>query len=397
MSNVQTEQQRLPAAGVTCPHCGETTVLSQEELRRVIARRVAKHGSAALASDSGGRQAVPSAVASPHGIRTRPTPRPTPPTPQASPAPQSSSTPRTAPATETPPTPQNGQLREDGIWKLDRLLGPTRLRGTGAAHWLRPGAGGRNPLHAGRFYARGAAFQLDQGARDLALIPSEHGIAYLVVDGLADGSGSRDELFQRADEIAQCHGGLPAYRIDPDTGAQREKPLLSFACSNSGRGHSQVVVHGLRGWLVERYPLKVVDVQTWCRALSANTLRPLPDRHITEKRRTPAPEPETAGVGIDEFRSWLLPLPDDWLRRAPPGTRREDGWLANAEIWAAFEKAFETWGLSLDGWNTTRLALQLRQFPPLGRTRMLGSGNAKRRGRYELAWRGDLGSLLLRP
>ena len=93
----------------------------------------------------------------------------------------------------------------------------------------------------------------------------------------------------------------------------------------------------------------------------------------------------------------VLPLPDDWLKRAPPGTRREDGWLANAEIWAEFERAFEAWGLPLDGWTTTKLALRLRGHPPLGKSRMLGSGNAKRRGRYGVAWRGDPGSLLLRP
>ena len=102
-------------------------------------------------------------------------------------------------------------------------------------------------------------------------------------------------------------------------------------------------------------------------------------------------------MAITEFRSWFLPLRDDWLKRAPPGTRREDGWLANAEIWAEFERAFEAWGGALDGWTPTKLALRLRGDPPLGKSRMLGSGNAKRRGRYGLAWRGDPGSLLLRP
>ena len=228
-------------------------------------------------------------------------------------------------------------------------------------------------------------------------LPGEHGLAFLFADGLAEDAGDRDELFRRASEIAQCHGGLPAYPLDPDTGAQREKPLLAFACSNSGRGRSEVVVHGLRGWLVERHPLKVVHVQTWYRALSANRLRPLRGRFITETVRSPAPAPETDCAALAEFRSWFLPLPDDWLRRAPHGTRREDGWLANAEIWAEFERAFEAWGLPLDGWTTTKLALRMRGDPPLGTTRMLGSGNAKRRGRYRLAWRGDPGSLLLRP
>ena len=134
--------------------------------------------------------------------------------------------------------------------------------------------GGRHPLHAGRLAARGAAFQLHRGARDLALgypgglwsheqpatrpgyppcgagcvlealrgLPSEHGLVFLFADGLAEGSGDRDELFRRASQIAQCHGGLPAYPLDPDTGAQREKPLLAFACSNSGRGRSEVLV-----------------------------------------------------------------------------------------------------------------------------------------------------------
>ena len=391
MSNVHTRQQPLPAGGVACPHCGDTTILSQEELRRVAAKYVAKHGTATLARVLGARPAVRSAVADSSGLPTPPASprtqatRPTPPAPQISPAPR------------TPPTPQNSQLREDGIWRLAPLLGPSRLRGTGAAHWLRRGNGGRNPLYAGRFAARGAAFQLQQGARDLALVPSEHGLAFLIVDGLAEGSGDRDELFRRAGEVAQCHGGLPAYPLDPDTGARREKPLLAFACSNSGRGRSEVVVHGLKGRLVERYPVRVVDVQTWYRALSANTLRPLRARFITETVRTPGPAPETDWVGLAEFRSWFLPLPDDWLRRVPPGTRREDGWLANAEIWAEFERAFEAWGLPLDGWTMTKLALRLRVSPPLGTTRMLGSGNAKRRGRYQLAWRGDPGSLLLRP
>ena len=391
MSNVQTRQQPLPAGGVACPHCGGTTILSQEELRRVAAKYVAKHGTATLARVLGARPAVRSAVADSSGLPTPPASprtqatRPTPPAPQISPAPR------------TPPTPQNSQLREDGIWRLDPLLGPSRLRGTGAAHWLRRGNGGRNPLYAGRFAARGAAFQLQQGARDLALVPSEHGLAFLIVDGLAEGSGDRDELFRRANEIAQCHGGLPAYPLDTDTGARREKPLLAFACSNAGRGCSEVVVHGLRGSLVERYPLRVVDVQTWYRALSANTLRPLRARFITETARTPGPETETDWVAITEFRSWFLPLRDDWLKRAPPGTRREDGWLANAEIWAEFERAFEAWGGALDGWTPTKLALSLRGSPPLGKSRMLGSGNAKRRGRYGLAWRGDPGSLLLRP
>ena len=156
-------------------------------------------------------------------------------------------------------------------------------------------------------------------------------------------------------------------------------------------------MHGLTGRLVERYPVWVVDVQTWYRALSANTLRPLRARFITETVRSPGPETETDWVAITEFRSWFLPLRADWLKRAPPGTRREDGWLANAEIWAEFERAFEVWGLPLDGWTMTKLALRLRVSPPLGTTRMLGSGNAKRRGRYQLAWRGDPGSLLLRP
>ena len=385
MSNVQTRQQPLPPAGVTCPHCGETAIPSQEDRRRVTARHVAKHGRAALVSVSNSRPVVRSAVVASSNRPRTPATRPTPPAPQTSPTPR------------TPAVPQNRQLRDDDIWKLDPLLGPRRLRGTGAAHWLRRGNGGRNPLYAGRFDARGAAFQLQQGARDLALVPSEHGLAFLIVDGLAEGSGDRDELFRRAGEVAQCHGGLPAYPLDPDTGARREKPLLAFACSNSGRGRSEVVVHGLRGRLVERYPVRVVDVQTWYRALSANTLRPLRARFITETARTPGPETETDWVAITEFRSWFLPLRDDWLKRAPPGTRREDGWLANAEIWAEFERAFEAWGGALDGWNSTKLALRLRGHPPLGKSRMLGSGNAKRRGRYGLAWRGDPGSLLLRP
>ena len=148
MSNVQTRQQPLPAGGVACPHCGDTTILSQEELRRVAAKYVAKHGTATLARVLGARPAVRSAVANSSGLPTPPASprtqatRPTPPAPQISPAPR------------TPPTPQNSQLREDGIWKLDRLLGPRRLRGTGAAHWLRSGIGGRNPLHAGRLAAR---------------------------------------------------------------------------------------------------------------------------------------------------------------------------------------------------------------------------------------------------
>ena len=393
MSNVQTRQQPLPAGGVACPHCGDTTILSQEELRRVTAKYVAKHGTATLARVLGARPAVRSAVANSSGLPTPPASprtqatRPTPPAPQISPAPR------------TPPTPQNSQLREDGIWKLDRLLGPRQLRGTGAAHWLRSGIGGRNPLHAGRLVARGAAFQLHRGARDLALVPSEHGLAFFFADGLAEGSGDRDELFRRAGEVAQCHGGLTAYPFDPDTDAQREKPLLAFACSNSGRGRPEVVVNGIRGWLVERYPLNVVDVQTWYRALSANRLRPLRGRFITEMVRSPAPAPapETVCAALAEFRSWFLPLPNDWQRRAPHGTRRENGWLANAEIWAVFERAFEAWGLPLDGWTMTKLALRMRASPPLGTTRMLGSGNAKRRGRYGLAWRGDPGSLLLRP
>ena len=152
------------------------------------------------------------------------------------------------------------------------------------------------------------------------------------MDGLAEGSGDRDQLFRRAGEVAQCHEGHRAYPIDPDTGARREKPLLAFACTNSGRGRSGVVVNGLRGWLVECYPLKVVDVETGYRAaLLANRLRPLRGRFITEKRRPPAPAPETDYAALAEFRSWFLPLPDDWLRRAPPGTPREDGWLANAK------------------------------------------------------------------
>ena len=121
------------------------------------------------------------------------------------------------------------------------------------------------------------------------------------MDGLAEGSGDRDQLFRRAGEVAQCHEGHRAYPIDPDTGARREKPLLAFACTNSGRGRSGVVVNGLRGWLVECYPLKVVDVETGYRAaLLANRLRPLRGRFITEKRRPPAPAPETDYAALAE-------------------------------------------------------------------------------------------------
>ena len=340
MSNLHTEHQSLPKGGVTCPYCGETTVLSREELQRVTARHVAKHGTAARTRVSGGRPVVRSAAASPNRLRTPPAPRP------ATPAPQTSPAPPTPPATETPPTPQHSQLREDGIWQLDPLLGPRRLRGTGAAHWLRLGMGGRNPLHAGRFDARGAAYQLHQGARDLALVPSEHGLAFFLVDGLAEGSGDRDELFRRADEVAQCHGALPAYERDPVTGARREKPLLAFACSNSGRGCSEVVVESLHGYWVERHPLKVVDVETWRRALPGRTLRPMRERYITEKLRSPTPAPETVAEALEEFRSWFLHLPDDWLRRAPPGTRREKsaGSLERRNLGGVREGPSRRWG-----------------------------------------------------
>ena len=403
MRNVHAKQQPLPAGGMTCPHCCETTIPSPEDLRRAVTKYVEKHGTAVLARALGSLPSVRSAVADSSGLRTPPASpstqatRRTPPAPQTPPEPQTSPARQTPPTHQTPPAPQNSQLREDGIWKLDPLLGPRRLRGTGVAHWLRLGMGGRHPLHAGRLAARGAAFHLHRGARDLALVPSEHGLAFFFADGLAEGAGDRDELFRRASEIAQCHGGLTAYPLDPDTGAQREKPLLAFSCSNSGRGRSEVLVNGLRGWLVERYPLKVVHVQTWYRALSSNRLRPLRGRFITETVRSPAPAPEMDYAALAEFRSWFLPLPDDWLRRAPRGSPREDGWLANAEIWAEFERAFEAWGLPLDRWTMTKLALRMRAFPPLGTTRMLGSGNAKRRGRYGLAWRGHPGSLLLRP
>ena len=404
MSSVDTSVPQLAIKRlVTCPHCGFGHSLNRKQWARQKAMYVAKYGRAALygaaapTSGSGGRPAVQKGAV-PNPNRTPP-PAPAPPateTPSAPPAPP------TPPATETPPTPQHSQLREDGIWQLDPLLGPRRLRGTGAAHWLRLGMGGRNPLHAGRFDARGAAYQLHQGARDLALVPSEHGLAFFVVEGLAEGSGDRDELFRRADEVAQCHGALPAYERDPVTGARREKPLLAFACSNSGRGRSEVVVESLHGYWVERHPLKVVDVETWRRALPGRTLRPMRERYITEKLRSPTPAPETVAEALEEFRSWFLHLPDDWLRRAPPGTRREVGWLANAEIWAEFERAFEAWGLPLDGWNPTKLALAMRNAMhrdslPFGKSKMLGSGNAKRRGRYQLAWRGDPESLLLRP
>ena len=183
------------------------------------------------------------------------------------------------------------------------------------------------------------------------------------MEGLAEGSGDRDELFRQAYLVAQCHGALPAYpSATPITGARREKPLLAFACSNSGRGRSEVVVHGLRGRLVERYPVPVIDVHTWHRVLSSNRLRPLRGRFISEDVRTPRRVPPTDYSALAEFRSWFLPLPDDWRRRAPPGTRREAGWLANAEIWAAFEEAFNAWGLPLDGWTMTKLALRLRAF-----------------------------------
>ena len=154
-------------------------------------------------------------------------------------------------------------------------------------------------------------------------------------------------------------------------------------------------------------------VQRWCEGARGCVLRPRSGKlggwaaGRGEGRRTGSRgrgcRGDRRGVGEDlglrgapSVRG-VLPLPDDWLKRAPPGTRREDGWLANAEIWAEFERAFEAWGLPLDGWTTTKLALRLRGHPPLGKSRMLGSGNAKRRGRYGVAWRGDPGSLLLRP
>ena len=117
---------------------------------------------------------------------------------------------------------------------------------------------------------------------------------------------------------------------DHSDGARREKPLLAFACTNSGRGRSGVVVNGLRGWLVERYPLKGVDVETWVPGGAVGEQAAAVARALHHREATPA----RAGAG-------------DGLR----GARR----------------------------------VRMREFPPLGTTRMLGSGNAKRRGRYGLA------------
>ena len=97
-----------------------------------------------------------------------------------------------------------------------------------------------------------------------------------------------------------------------------------------------MVVNGLRGWLVERYPLKGVDVETWVPGGAVGEQAAAVARALHHREATPA----RAGAG-------------DGLR----GARR----------------------------------VRMREFPPLGTTRMLGSGNAKRRGRYGLAWRGGHG------
>ena len=360
MSDDRAAKQLLKAGGIPCRSCGGATLLSEEDERRVAYAYAAKHGVDSLTSKP--------------GVRNRP----------------------------APPT----MLQED-VWRLDQLLGPRRLRGIeGAAHWLLADTHERNPLRGPRFDLRGAAFQLRQ-RNSLALVPSEHNLAFLVVTGLEGGTesrGARDQAWERARELASCYGGILAHPYIPDINTKRKWPLLAFACSNAERGRSRVVVHGLRGWLVERHPIKVVDVLTWHRALKRGNLAPLPHQAITKEVPNPYPAPSTDNSALAEFRSWFLPLPENWLFKAGVGAKSKDGWLSNAEIRKTFDTACKAWNCDLGPqWRKEKqhepLAFWMRRYE-LGERKVTGSGNIKQRGRTRLAWRVGCGrhldSLLIR-
>ena len=360
MSDDRAVKQLLKAGGIPCRSCGGATLLSEEDERRVAYAYAAKHGVDSLTSKP--------------GVRNRP----------------------------APPT-----MLQDDVWRLDQLLGPQRLRGIeGAAHWLLADTHEWNPLRGPRFDLRGAAFQLRQ-RNSLALVPSEHNLAFLVVTGLEGGTesrGARDQAWERARELASCYGGILAHPYIPDINTKRKWPLLAFACSNAGRGRSKVVVHGLRGWLIERDPIKVVDVLTWHRALKRGNLAPLPGRAITEEVRNPYRAPPTDNAALAEFRSWFLPLPENWLFKAGVGATSKDGWLSNAEIRKTFDTACKAWNCDPGPqWRKEKqhepLAFWMRRYE-LGERKVMGSGNIKQRGRIRLAWRVGCGrpldSLLIR-
>lgn len=347
-----TSQQGQPPepSTVTCRACGQATKLTEEDRRRVAADYVAEFGTAGLRPDSGDRgDATPTTPAQPE--RSVPPPRP---------------------------------LTPDGIRQLDPLLGPRRLRGAGGAHWLRLG---RRPGLRGERYDGAAAAQLvSEGAStwSLSLVPSEHGLALLRVDGLVDGPADPDALFEASNRVAQRYGGL-AFR-------PADRPVLAFACSNTGRHTADVAVDGLSGSLLERIALSIPNVSLWLAALSTDTLGHLPEDAVAVTKDLRYQPPTSVDQALAEFRSWFLPLPDGWHKRAARGVK-QDGWLANTTIWDTFKTALLAWQLPLDGWNPTKLALWMSR-EALGTPGRVGSGADRQRGRYGLALRGHLESLL---
>lgn len=331
-----------------CRACGRATKLTEEDRRRVAAEYVAEYGTARLRPDAGDRgDATP---AQPE--RSVPPPRP---------------------------------LTPDGIRQLDPLLGPRRLRGAGGAHWLRLG---RRPdgLRGERYDGAAAAQLVSEGVGiwSLSLVPSEHGLALLRVDGLVDGPADPDALFHASSRVAQHYGGLAS--------RPRDRPELAFACSNTGRHAAKVAVDGLSGSLLERIALSISDVSLWLAALSTDTLGHLPEDAVAVTKDLRYQPPTSVDQALAEFRSWFLPLPDGWHRRAACGVK-QDGWLANTTIWNTFEAALLAWQLPLDGWNRTKLALWMSR-EALGTPGRVGAGADRQRGRYGLALRGQPESLL---
>ena len=361
MSDDRATKQLLEAGGVPCRSCGGATLLSEKHQRRVAAAYVAKHGVDSLPT--------------PPGVRKRP----------------------------APPT-----MLQDDVWRLDQLLGPRRLRGIeGAAHWLLAGTKERKPLHGPRFDLQGAVFQLRQ-RNSLALVPSEHNLAFLVVTGLEGGTESRDaqdRAWARARELASCYGGILAHPYIPDTNTKRKWPILVFACSNAGRGRSRGGRARPPGMARRTLPPRggrCPDVAPGTETGEPGTAAP-PGHHPGGAQ----PLPGTVDgqlAALAEFRSWFLTLPPNWQFKAGVDAKSKDGWLSNAEIRKTFDAACEAWNCDLGpqwrkGKQHEPLAFWMRRYE-LGERKVMGSGNIKQRGRTRLAWRVGCGrpldSLLIR-